>query len=174
MKRFRAFLYSKGFNITLSIILNIALYVYLVFFWGLMYYTLACVAIGVLFFLVLLLHNNNSKQNFLILIMCLVIPLVALTLFRYSSNIRGSAKLRNRWKELTKLQTIYTESDSKAVIETLSNKSILMSKTSRYLDATLNAPIFENNSVSLITNGQAYYDNVIKSLKTAKRYIFIE
>ncbi len=174
MKKFRAFLYSKSFNISLSVLLNIALYVYLVFFVGMSYYTYVCLATTGLFMLSLLVKNSNSKQNFLILLMCISMPIVALTLFRYSSSVRGSKRLRNKWKELTNLQTIYTEEDNKAVISTLSKKSILMSKTSRYVNATLTAPVYENNSVALITDGKVYYDNVLKALKGAKKYIFIE
>ena len=174
MKKFRAFLYSKSFNIVLSLLLNIALYIYLVFFVDMVYYSIICAGVTVLFFLSLLLRNSNSKQNFLILLMCITIPLVALTLLRYSSNVRGTTRLRNKWKELTKLQTIYTEENNKSVIDTLSKKSILMTKTARYLNATLNAPVYENNSAEFIMSADEYYDNMLKVLKTAKKYIFIE
>ncbi len=174
MKKFRAFLYSKSFNIVMSLILNIALYVYLVFFVGMMYYSIVCAGVTVLYFLALLLKNSNSKQNFLILLLCITMPLVGLTLLRYSSNIRGSKRLRNKWQELTKLETTYTAENNKAVIDTLAKKNLSMSKTSRYLNATLNAPVFENNSAAMIFSGEEYYDNVLKSLKTAKKYIFLE
>ena len=174
MKSFRSFIYSKSFNISISILFNIALFVYLAFFVNVVYYFAFCATVTVLFFVGLLIKNSNSKINFILLLMCSFIPLVALTLLRYSSNIRGSKRLRIKWKELTNLDTGYTEEQNNAVLETLSKKSALINKTSRYLHATLNAPVFENNSASFISSGEKYAEEVCKSLKSAKKYIFVE
>ena len=174
MTRFRAFFYSKSFNITISVLLNIAFFICMTFFVGLEMYFLVCGTITLLFFLILLLKNSNSKINFILLLMSMSLPIVSISLLKYFTNIRGSKRLRNRWKELNNLQTGYTDEQNSEVLKTLSKKSSLINKTSRYLHATLNAPVFENNSVAFIHNAHKFYEEVSKSIKGAKKYIFIE
>ena len=174
MKKLRAILYSRSFNITFSFILNIALIICLCIFISPITYLMLCLALTVLFFVSLLIKNNNTKTNFMILLLSVFIPVVAFTILRYSESTRGNKRIRTKWKELTNLETTYTSTQNNAVLEALSSKGTLENKTSKYINTTLCAPVYENNSVKFIANGQEYLDEVIKELKTAKKYIFIE
>ncbi len=174
MKRLRTFLYSKSFNIIFSILLNIGLFVYLSFFLYPYSYMIFCFGITLLFFICLIFRNSNSKTNFILLLICTCIPLLAICLFRYSSNVRGNKRLRNKWTELNSLETGYTQEQNNAVLSTLSSKGAMINKTSKYLNASLNAPCYENNTAVFIGSGDQYFDDVAKSIRAAKKYIFIE
>jgi len=174
MKKLRAFLNSRSYNIIISIILSIALFICLQIFVSPYAYPLFCIACTVLFFMYLVFKNRSSKTNFIILCLCITIPIFALTIWAYSSNVRGNKRTRIKWKELTNLETTYTVEQNNEVLDALSKKSATMNKTARYLNATLNAPVFENNSAYFINTGEKYFEEVAKSLKQAKKYIFIE
>lgn len=174
MKRLRAFLYSKSFNIVFSTIINVVASVLITYYFGIAWYMIGCLGFATLIFLGLIYKNRNCKTNFMILQLSIILPLVALTLFRYMTNIRGSKRIRTKYRELSQLDTGYTASENDAVLDTLSKKSILISKTSKYLNATLNAPVYENNSAYFISSADKYYEDLSRSLKGAKKYIFIE
>ncbi len=174
MKKLRAFLSSRGFNLTLSIILSVILFVCLFIFVSPYAYPLFCLVSVILFFFYIVFKNTSSKTNFIILLLSTTLPLLALSIWKYSSNVRGKKRVRVKWKELTNLDTTYTAEQNSEVLATLSKKSATINKTSKYLNATLNAPVFENNSAYFINTGEKYFEEVSKSLKQAKKYIFIE
>ncbi len=174
MKRLRAFFYSKSFNIIFALLLNVALYVCLTIFVSHAAYFYTCLIFTAIFFVMIFFKNSNPKNNLLLVLMSTILPLVALSLIRYSTNLRGRKRYRVKWRELTNLETGYTVEQNNAVLETLSSKSSPINKTSKYLNATLNAPVYENNNVQYIANGKEYFDAVLRELKSAKKYIFIE
>jgi len=174
MKKLRAILYSRSFNIISSLLINIALLIILCVFKLWLVYLGICVACTTLFFVSLLLKNYNSKTNFILLLLAFMLPLLSYTLLKYSSSTRGRLRTRTKWKELTNLETTYTEAQNKSVLNALAEKGTLANKTSKYINTTLCAPVFENNSVKYITNGTQYLESITKELKSAKKYIFIE
>lgn len=163
---------ERTFLIILSILLEFVIsYKLMIYFYN--EYYIIKILITILSFLIVsnIVKNSKSLVNELPWIILILISPIAGTfiyILVYHS-VNKSKLLKHIQKEIKEADKYYQK--DKDITKEINNqqKDIL-----KYLNNYLNYPVSKNNQVKYYKNGEEFFPDYLKDLKSAKKYIFLE
>jgi len=118
---------------------------------------------------------NKEKKAYKIiwLVLLLVFPVFGglfYLLFRFQSSTRRITKKQKYVERISKDLFFSNRNCYDGIVKNNKNYSPLIT----YLQQTCNYPIYENNKIEFLESGEVFFDRLLKELKKAKKYIFLE
>ncbi len=131
------------------------------------------VAISLIFAIKVLKNDLPSATKIPLLIMLLVFPISGIFLYYFSLENRMRKKLVKNYKNQTfTLESLYVENP--AIQEQLLNENKEIYKESQYIANNTYLPVYMGNQTRYFPNGELLFRSVLKDLRQAKDFIFIE
>ncbi len=174
-KRSKRLLFSRFTVIALAIVLQAAA-LWALFYeltslwrWG----TLATYVVSV----ALLVHiiNKDSPAVYKLpwVIVCLLFPFAGAMCYLTFGNLRLGRRLRR------KFTAVYCENtderyDQERVVAELEEKEPQWSGIFKYLRGVTSLPAYDDSKAEYLVSGETYFEELLKSLRSAKEYIFLE
>lgn len=127
------------------------------------------------FTIIVELLNNQSNPMFKMawIIPILIIPIFGILLYIFFNNQVRTKKISERVDYLDKKYSKNIKQDC-FLYEEIYNKNSHIANLVKYMNVYGNYPIYKNTESSYFAFGQDYFDDLIKELKNAKNYIFME
>ena len=132
------------------------------------------IMVEVIFFLVVVDKNENPEYKIPWITLILLLPYLAFVIYLFFAN-HGLGRVEKfvvkRNKEIKKDEFVLNKEERLAFQE---NIPITYRGVFKYLRRTTGMQCTRNNRVTYFKNGEAFFPDLVHSLKLAKEYIFIE
>lgn len=162
--------------ILMALLLLVQLFFFILFMVNLQsyltYYFGISIGISVLFLVYLV--NLRGKNEFKIawIVPVLIIPVFGISLYFLYKYNQGGIWLEKKLKRINEYSAEFIP-DRKSVKEVW-NKNSETADISSYLYKFGNYPAYENQHVEYFSSGEDFFEDLIKELEKAKKYIFLE
>lgn len=174
MKRFLNFIFSTRFLMYFMLGLNIAL-IFVVCFFPIA--AVLSVVVSIILFLIMIFSLNNPVDNpsykVIWALLIAVLPFFGLVLFVNLKSQRATPKKRKLWNDICFKSSDLLEQDIQ-ILNEISNLPNHELKQNLYLLAHTSMPVYDGTVCSYIPTGRDFLDKMLESIKTAKKYIFME
>ncbi|NMD37494.1 MAG: cardiolipin synthase [Christensenellaceae bacterium] len=159
-------------SVAIAIIVQIIVLLFMILFMQqFVWFYILSEIIAVIAFLSIINRDDKPEYKIAWLIPLLVFPIFGALLFVLFAKNNTNEHFRMQQKE-------YNESFCKAISGTESKFSELIDtsaqKQAHYLQNHAHAPLYSNTSVEYFPIGEAMFDSMLKELKNAKKFIFLE
>lgn len=124
---------------------------------------------------VLFILNNKSNPAYKIawIVPILLLPIFGGLIYLMFGNYKTSKKVKRDMQNINeKMEYFLKQQDD--VMESLKSQSLTASNQSRYIQKYAFCPIYKKTTSEYLTPGEVKFKYLIKELKKAKRYIFLE
>ena len=165
-------IFSRVFAIALSVIMQVAIIVFLMeeMAASYLYFQAALSVLGLLIFVGLVNKKMNPEHKMIWAFLVIVFPLLGILL--YFILWLNSPKKRNIRKYTTFDKNIIKQEGSyKEDVYKISNK---FEGQFKYIENTSALNAYKNSKCTYLKSGTEFYDSLIKDLKNAKEFIFME
>ncbi len=138
-----------------------------------MWYYIATTIISVLCILDISSENMNPSFKVTWIITVLIFPIFGAPLYIIFAKSKQSHRIGKRFKNyrLMMRNTMTNQCDGISEIEA---DDPATARQMRYIQKTAYAPVYQNTCTKYFPSGEEYYDRVIKEIKKAEKFIFIE
>ncbi len=174
-KRNKRLLFSRFTIIALAIILQ-ALAIWIVFYkvaslwrWG----QAVAYVLGLLLLLHIINKDNAAVYKLPWTIVCLLFPFGGAMCYLTFGSVRLSRKQRKKFREIYHEHHDDYYSQEK-VVKNLTTDLPDKAGVFRYLRNVTSMPVYDNSKIEYLHDGETYFLELVKSLKTAEKYIFLE
>lgn len=163
-KRFLIVLFSFIFQIVFTMSLSV-LFSELVTAIKIIYFLLS-----ILLVLEIIKNTKSLSANLPWIVLIMLFPVAGTMLYIFISNdLHSNRMLKKVNKEVTNSQKYYKQ--DKKILEELNNKE---KDKLKYLALDAKFPVTKNNKVKYFSTGESTFKEMVKELKKAKEYIFME
>ena len=129
--------------------------------------------ISLLFVFLFFKDSRKLSNNLFYIVLFILFPVLGSLLFvLFSNNIFGSRLVRNINKNAN-ITKDYLKQDAK-VLELISDEDKNIYPQVQYISNHGGYPIYTNNKIDYFKSGEEAFVDIIKELKNAKKYIFME
>ena len=173
MKSLNKFFNSTQFVLTMSVIINLALFLVLSIFVGMYAYVAFGMVCALSFWFVTFFTPNQPHMRFTMALFMAILPLTACVIYSYLNVKRGKASQRKLWKDI-QFEMSENLPKNKDVYESLEKKSLEQVKLSKFIQAATKMPVYSNSQISYYSKSEPYNADLIKDLKEAKRSILMD
>ncbi len=173
MKKILQFLTSSRFLLSITFIINVALFAFITFFIGSYVYTL--ISILAMFIVIGFLnkHNEASSYKIMWLVIIFVMPVFGVALYLQLKTTRGPKRERRRYQHHALQAYKLFEQDSE-VLNSLEKFNADSANLSKYLINTEKYPVHTNSTTQYLKDGEIYFEDLFEALNNAKKYILLE
>lgn len=123
--------------------------------------------------LYLLNTNINPTAKITWLIIILGLPVFGVLLFIFIQSEVGHRVVKRRLKNIYDLTSDYITQDEETIKE-LNKKDKGIASLAKYIKSTGDYPVYNNSTISYFKSGEDKFKELIKELKKAKKFIFLE
>lgn len=175
MKKFLKFIFSRLVFVGLALIFQIVWI--MIFAWKMStYYNYINILLGVLGFIaVLRIINKWDNPSYMLAwsIVILLIPIFGITLY-----IMFGRSGLTRWnrKKFAAVHDTYSDDlrQNQDVLNELKNNDASVARQSEYINDYAGYPLYKNTSTKYYSSGEDMFVDMLKAIKEAKHYIFLE
>ena len=172
--KFLKLIFSRIAIISLSIIFQITIFLFIGYFANRDYYLVHLIFIVLAILLVLFIFLKDEPASFKLpwIMLILIAPFLGIILYIMLGNKILPRKVISKIKEI--------ENDAKKLssevkdIDDIKDIDILAYGQASYLMKTSNLPLYKNKETSYYETGESFYKALVDELKKAKKYIFLE
>ena len=132
---------------------------------------MAVFTVGMVLYLINAKMNPSAKITWLILIM--LFPLLGAAFLWYTKSNIGHRALKKRMEHVIKETDAFISQDEEVVERLKENRPETVS-LARYINRSGCYPVYDNTSVKYLPSGEAKFEELLKQLKEAKHFIFLE
>ncbi len=173
MRKFLSSLQNRMLILISSIIINFALVVLLIIF-NMFYYYFAFSFLLTVTFLIFAYENLSSPNyKFIFSLIIFIAPIFGFVLHSLTNARKSTKNVRMKWRKINYENAGKLQSNAK-IFEELQTVNPNASKVANQINATTNMPIYDKTSVAYLESGMVYRNELIKELKSAKKFILIE
>lgn len=172
MKNTQDRIISKSNILIFAFVINVALLVTLSFFRFFWIYAILGLA-SALVMLPFVATNNFVSQKLSTLLIIFAFPIYSIVKYVFTKSKAKFLFRRKQWQTLCYNSNDFSDSDD-GVLENLKKYNYSAYKISNYNANYFVAPVYQNTSSRYIATAKNYYDEVLKELVDAKKYIFID
>ena len=161
---------KRGLIVIIGLLLQILLFLFAYLYLGNQIFVLRVIYFVLGFLIVLWLIGNSTSYSYVLpwLIIILLFPLIGTLLYLIIGYNKRSSKLLKRIRANEKNIKKYLIQDERIKKETSNNGKI------RYIVDHLNYPVSKNNDIKYYPLGEIAFEDMLKELKKAKKFIFFE
>ncbi len=129
--------------------------------------------ISLLFVFMFFKDSRKLSNNIFYILLFILFPVLGSILFvLFSNNIFGSRLVRNINKNAN-ITKDYLKQDEK-ILEEIDNEDKSIYPQAQYISKQGGYPIYNNSKVTYFKSGEDAFPDILKELKKAKKYIFLE
>lgn len=129
--------------------------------------------IGLLLTIFIINQNTNPAFQISWIILILLVPTVGIFIYLFVKLEIGVMALSKRYQKIQKILSKSLKQDSK-VIKKLEIESKQVANYAHYMMNISGYPIYQNTKIKYYSFGNEMYEDLLKDLKEAKDYIFLE
>ena len=175
MKKHLNLLGHRVFLVPLLMIIQIAIIFIMIFeFYS---YFIIFYFICIIFALILVLHIVNSRANpgykIAWVIPILVLPIFGLLLYSLFGGNQLSKRQKEKMKNIYYKQLKYKDQHN-IVLGELRYENIAAHNQAKYIENYALTNICKHTKTTYLSNGKTYYTKLLESIKSARKYIFLE
>lgn len=174
MAKFLSFIkriFSRLFVVGASVIIQVLLIAYFISqLSSYFYFQLASTLIGILVFVLVVNQRTNPEQKFIWAFLIIVFPIIGIILYiLFQINL----PVIRRFKKYSKFDSSITEisTDKKEEIYKIANN---YQGQIKYIEYMSKMHAYKNTECTYLKDGKEFYDQLVKDLKSSKKYIFME
>lgn len=173
MKNLYAFLTSTIFVLLMALALNIAGVFLFVWSYNALYLLIIYFIVFIFALSYFIRCNMRAVIKLIFFLIILIAPLFGVVLFINYKIKRGTFKQRKKWQDIYYQSSGGLEQTVSALqeIKNLTNHEI---KQTLFVLNSTNMPVYEDSAVTYINNSAAYYEELFKEIKLAKKFILLE
>ncbi len=173
--RFIKSLFSRWIIISLLLLMQIALFCSILIFFSsqYIYVSIICEVLSILSLVEILLRSDNPNHKIPWLIIVLLLPPSGLLIYLMFGKGYVTRKHKRAYQSIKDRQENYVKDDI-LVDEQIKKINEKYYNQSQYIFNTSKTPIYKNTKVKYLRNGEEYFKCLIKDLKDAKHFIFLE
>ncbi len=173
MKKAVRFLTSSKFMLTLTFVLNVAVFVVACFVLPVYVYPIVSV-LALLCLMFQITKEADSAPNALIwFILVLMLPFFSATLFIQLSSSRASKSKRRKYQNIT-YQSFKTLEQSNSTVDALTKFNLASANISKFVYNAEKWPTYSESSTSYLSTGELYYADLFNEIKQAKKYVLVQ
>ena len=173
MKKFLNIFISKRFILVLTFLINLALFFAITYFLDSFIYSAISIFATIVAVIILINSEEQLVYKFMWLLSIAIFPLFGTVLYLYLKRCRATLKKRNQFNQINERNNKFI-SKNEDVLNEMKLLNNGQQNLAEYLINTTNMPVYKNTSVKYLKNGEEYFEHLLKDLKTAERYIFLE
>lgn len=172
MKSLNKFFNSTQFVITMSVLINLAVFLLLTIFVGVYAYSILGLACLLVFWVLTMFTKNQPHLRFTIALFMFMLPLTATVVYSYLNIKRGKNSQRKLWNDV---QFAFKENLPKKaeVYENLEKNAVEQAKLSRYIESSTKMPVYSNSKIEYFAKSEPFIESLLNDLKKAQKYILI-
>ena len=172
--KFLKLIFSRIVIISLSIILQIAVFVAIGYSFNKQYYLIHLIffIIGALIVLLIFVKDEPASFKLPWIMLILIVPFFGIIIYLLLGNKFLPKKVINKIKELEKNAIVLRDNNSS--INELKEIDELAYGQAQYLISSTKLPLYKNIETNYYPTGQEFYQELLDKLKQAKKYIFME
>lgn len=127
------------------------------------------------FAMALVMINSKMEPSSIImwLIIIVLMPVFGVLMFWYTKSELGHRALKTRLNHVLDKTKDLIHQDQK-VFDSLQKKSLSTASLANYLSACGSFPVYSNTEVSYFSSGEEKFEALLKELKKAEKFIFME
>lgn len=175
MHRFFKLLFSRIAITLVLIILQLSILV--IWIWNLsedfIYLYTFSLIIGLIMTIYIVSRADNPSYKLAWLIPILLFPILGILLYIFFGGHKLSKKLKRRIEKYYYDTMNYIKQDKK-VMRKIEDEDKSIANQVKYISDFSNFPIYENTFSKYLSSGENFYKELLKSLKDAKKFIFME
>lgn len=173
MKAIAKFFSSTNFKLFLILLVNIAILFFCIFFGvAYIYYGASLLTAFVSIFF---LSNRQEKDRYkvIVFLLLLILPVFGIAYGIALRDKKGTNKIKKEWSDIIyrNRKSVFQKGE---IIKNLRHESIEAYKNCSYIVDSVNMPCFNNANIKYYRNGADYFTELIKEIKKATKFIFIE
>ena len=176
MKRALKFLTSRLFIFSVLILLQILLIAFAILYLtnDYVYFYAAFTILS----LVIVIHVINKTDNPMFklawIIPILLFPVFGGLFYLFFGRRGISKKMKARMQEAFEASERFLPMEDGTALEALEAVNPMAARQARYIAATSCSPVYLHTSTELLTPGETFWESLLKELRRAERYIFLE
>ncbi|MBE6049733.1 MAG: cardiolipin synthase [Clostridium sp.] len=175
MNRFFKLLFSR-ISITLILII-LQLSILVIWIWNLsedfIYLYTFSLIIGLIMTIYIVSRPDNPSFKLAWLIPILLFPILGVLLYIFFGGHKLGRKLKKRIEKYYYDTINYLKQDED-IIKEIEKKDKTVASQVKYISDLSTFPIYKNTSSKYLSSGEKFYEELIKELKQAKKFIFME
>ncbi len=174
MKKIISILFNRVFIVSLLLIVQLAIIAALFYSYQEYYFIFYILNLIIGFSILLYIINGNINPSYKILwtVLIFTVPLFGIIIYFLFGEKRYSKKITNKLKEIKVKKIKYLPQNSQIMeLEKINKDAYLQAK---YIYDSATYPVYCNSEIKYFKVGEEYKDELIKELKKAKKFIFIE
>lgn len=126
-----------------------------------------------LFVLYVASQRNESSYKILWLIIILTLPVFGTIMYIFWGDKKTSKPLDSKLQE-SKKSIFFKPIQDKKIYEEIKKDDAHLAQNFAYIERKTGFPAYENEFTEYYSNGNKYYNNILKELEKAEKFIFIE
>lgn len=132
-----------------------------------------CMIISIIVVLFIVYKEENPAYKIAWIIPILSFPIFGGLLYLFLGNKKPTRKLRAKLEKEYNRQKHLTYQDQN-IIKEIESQDIRVAGQVKYLSNYMNFPVYKNTEVTYYKSGEENFEDLIRELKSAKHYIFME
>ncbi|MCI5746072.1 MAG: cardiolipin synthase [Erysipelotrichaceae bacterium] len=172
LKKIVKLLFSRMFLVALFVIIQVVISVYFLSIWQnqYIYFQVIATVISIIIFVTIVNKHTNLEQKIVWIFLMLIFPLLGTLLYLLFYLTSPRKKVAKRYMECD-VKTSANAFNYKKEIEDISGEYLGQYK---YLEKMSSLNTYKNTNCYYLKDGMEFYKELLKELKNAKKFIFME